>query len=145
VADTHDGGFSEETEDLLRRSEKSLQQGLLVCFAAFLGVHHVHKLLGGSLEVLQLLLPLLLLFAQHLDLLKAVDELLFSIGDYLLQPLDVICAAICSVSAITFCSLSTSSVRQYSILFTSVSSSSLYVKIFLSSVVKIFSEFKIHC
>jgi hypothetical protein len=85
MADTRDGGFSEETEDLLRRSEKSLQQGPLVCFAAFLWVHHVHKLLSGSLEVLQLLLSLLLLFAQRLDLLKAVGELLFNISDYLLQ------------------------------------------------------------
>jgi hypothetical protein len=40
------------------------------------------------------------------------------------------------VSAITFFSLSTSSVRRYSIFFTSVSNSSLYVKIFLSSAVK---------
>jgi hypothetical protein len=94
MADTRNGGFSEETEDLLRRSEKSLQQGPLVCFAVFLWVHHVHKLLGGSLEVLQLLLLLLLLFAQRLDLLKAVGELLFSIGDYLLLPLDIICTAI---------------------------------------------------
>jgi hypothetical protein len=94
MADTRDGGFSEETEDLLRRFEKSLQQGPLVCFTIFLWVHHVHKLLGSSPDVLQLLLPLLLLFAQRLDLLKAVGELFFSIGDYLLQPLDVICAAI---------------------------------------------------
>jgi hypothetical protein len=57
-------------------------------------VHNVHKLLGGSPEVLQLLLPLLLLFAQHLDLLKAAGELLFSVGDDLLQPLDIICMAI---------------------------------------------------
>jgi hypothetical protein len=40
------------------------------------------------------------------------------------------------VSAITFCSLSTSSIQQYSIFFISVSNSSLYVKIFLSSAVK---------
>jgi hypothetical protein len=59
-----------------------------------LWVHHIHKLLGGSLEVLQFLLSLLLLFAQRLDLLKAVGELLFSIGDHLLQPLDVICMVI---------------------------------------------------
>jgi hypothetical protein len=45
-------------------------------------------------EVLQLLLPLLLLFAQRLDLLKATGELLFGVVDHLLQPLDVICAAI---------------------------------------------------
>jgi hypothetical protein len=37
---------------------------------------------------------LLLFFAQHLDLLKAVDELLFSVSDHLLQPLDIICTAI---------------------------------------------------
>jgi hypothetical protein len=51
----------------------------------------------------------------------------------------------CSVSAITFCSFSTSSVRRYSIFFTSVSSTSLYVKIFLSSTVKMFSESKENC
>jgi hypothetical protein len=51
----------------------------------------------------------------------------------------------CSVSTTTFCSFSTSSVQWYSIFFTSVSSSSLYVKIFLSSAVKIFSESKISC
>jgi hypothetical protein len=39
-------------------------------------------------------LPPLLLLAHRLDLLKAVGELLFSIGDYLLQPLDVICMVI---------------------------------------------------
>jgi hypothetical protein len=42
----------------------------------------------------------------------------------------------CSESVITFCSLLTSSVRRYSIFFMSVSNSSLYVKIFLSSTVK---------
>jgi hypothetical protein len=94
MADTRDRGFSEETEDLLWCSEKSLQQGPLVCFAAFLWVHHVHKLLSDSLEVLQLLLSPLLLFAQRLDLLKAVGELLFGVGNHLLQPLDVICVAI---------------------------------------------------
>jgi hypothetical protein len=94
MADTRDGGFNEETEDLLRCSEKSLQQGPLICFTAFFWFHHVHKLPGSSLEVLQLLLPLLLLFGQCFDLLKAVGELLFSIGDYLLQPLDVICMVI---------------------------------------------------
>jgi hypothetical protein len=51
----------------------------------------------------------------------------------------------CLVSATTFCSLSTSSVWRYSIFFTLVSSSSLYVKIFLSSMVKIFLESKINC
>jgi hypothetical protein len=61
MADTRDGGFSEEAEDLLRRSKKMLQQGPLVRFTMFLWVHHVHKLLGGSPEVLQLLLSLLLL------------------------------------------------------------------------------------
>jgi hypothetical protein len=45
-------------------------------------------------------------------------------------------------SSSSFCGCSFSSP---SIFFTSVSSSSLYVKIFLSSVVKIFSEFKINC
>jgi hypothetical protein len=54
MANTRDRGFSEETEDLLRRSKKMLQQGPLVCFAIFLWVHHVPKLLGGSPEVLQL-------------------------------------------------------------------------------------------
>jgi hypothetical protein len=94
MADTRDGGFAKEAEDLLRCSEETLQQRPPVCFASFLWVHHIHKLLGGSLEILQLLLSLLLLYAQRLDLLKAVAELLFSIGDYLLQPLDVICTAI---------------------------------------------------
>jgi hypothetical protein len=90
VADTRDRGFCEELDDLLRRSEKSLHQGPLAYFTIFLWVHNVHKLLGGSPEVLQLLLPLLLLFAQRLDLLKAAGELLFGVGDDLLQPLDVI-------------------------------------------------------
>jgi hypothetical protein len=94
VADTCDGGFGDETEDLLRCSEGSLQLGSPVCFATFLRIHHVNKLLGGPPQVLQLFLALLLFFAQHLDLLKAVDELLFRVGDHLLQPLDVICAAI---------------------------------------------------
>jgi hypothetical protein len=40
--------------------------------------------LGSPLKVLQLLLALLLFFAQRLDLLKAVDELLFGVGDHLL-------------------------------------------------------------
>jgi hypothetical protein len=70
-------------------------------------------------------LPLLLLFTQRLDLLKAADELLFGVGDHLLQPLNVICAVIQHILH--------------------VSSSSLYVKIFLSSAVKIFSEFKTNC
>jgi hypothetical protein len=94
VADTRDRGFGEELDDLLQRSEKSLQQGLLTCFIIFLWVHNVHKLLGGSPKVLQLLLPLLLLLAQRLDLLKAIGKLLFSVGDYLLQILDVICTVI---------------------------------------------------
>jgi hypothetical protein len=90
MADTRDGGFSDETEDFLRSSEESLQQGSPVCFAAFLQIHHVNKLLGSPLKVLQLLLALLqlllsllLFFAQRLDLLKAVDEL-FSVSDHLL-------------------------------------------------------------
>jgi hypothetical protein len=94
MADTRDGGFSEEAEDLLWRSKKTLQQGPLIHFTIFLWVHHVHKLLGGSPDVLQLLLPLLLLLAQRLNLLKAIGELLFSVGDYLLQLLDVICMVI---------------------------------------------------
>jgi hypothetical protein len=94
VADTRGRGFWEETDDLLRCTKKSLQQGPLTYFAVFLWVHHIHKLLGGPPEVLQLLLPLLLLFAQRLDLLKAVTELSFGVGDDLLQPLDIICAAI---------------------------------------------------
>jgi hypothetical protein len=48
-------------------------------------IHHVHQLFGSSSEVLQLLLPPLLL-AQRLDLPKAVGELFFSVGNYLLQP-----------------------------------------------------------
>jgi hypothetical protein len=126
VADTRDRGFSEELDDLLRCSEESLQQGPLAYFAIFLWVHNVHKLLGGSPKVLQLLLPPLLLLAQHLDLLKVVGELLFSVGDYLR-------------------SLSTSSVWRYNTFFMSVSNSSLYVKIFLSSAVKIFSKSRINC
>jgi hypothetical protein len=94
VADTCGGGFGDETKDFLRSSEESLQQGSPVCFAAFLRIHHVNKLLGGPPKVLQLLLALLLFFAQRLDLLKAVDELLFSVGDHLMQPLDVICMVI---------------------------------------------------
>jgi hypothetical protein len=97
VANTCDGGFGDETEDLLRCSEESLQQGLPVCFAAFLRIHHVNKLLGGPLKVLQLLLALLqlllallLFFAQCLDLRKAVDELLLSVGNNHLQPLNII-------------------------------------------------------
>jgi hypothetical protein len=94
VAHTCGGGFGDETEDFLRSSEESLQQGSPVCFAAFLQIHHINKLLGGNPMVLQLLLALLLFFAQRLDLLKAVDELLFSVSDHLLQPLDIICTAI---------------------------------------------------
>jgi hypothetical protein len=45
-------------------------------------------------EFLQLLLLPLILLAQRLDLLKAVDELLFSVADHLLQPLDIICTVI---------------------------------------------------
>jgi hypothetical protein len=69
VANTRDLCFGEELDDLLRCSKKSLQQGSLSCFTVFLQVHDVHKLLGGSPEVLQLFLPLLLLLAQRLDLL----------------------------------------------------------------------------
>jgi hypothetical protein len=63
---------------------------LLACFTFFRRFHNIHKLLGGPPEVLQLLLPPLLLLAQRLDLPKAVGELFFSVGDYLLQPLDII-------------------------------------------------------
>jgi hypothetical protein len=94
VADTRDWGFCEELDDLLWHPEKSLQQGPLAYFTFFWWIHHVHQLLGGFSEVLQLLLPPLLLLAQRLDLPKAVGELFFSVGDYLLQPLDVICTAI---------------------------------------------------
>jgi hypothetical protein len=94
VADTRDWSFCEELDDLLWRPEKSLQQGPLAYFAFFWCIHHVHQLLGGSSEVLQLLLPPLLLLAQCLDLPKVVGELFFSVGDYLLQPLDVICTVI---------------------------------------------------
>jgi hypothetical protein len=101
VADTCDGGFGDEVEDFVRSFEESLQQGSPVRFATFLRIHHVNKLLGGPLKVLQLLLVLLQLlllllhfFAQRLDLLKAIIELLFSVGDNLLQPLDIICTAI---------------------------------------------------
>jgi hypothetical protein len=54
-------------------------------------VHHLNKLLSCRL---QLLLAFLLLFAQSLDLLEAVDELLLHVGNHLLEPLDFICAAI---------------------------------------------------
>jgi hypothetical protein len=37
---------------------------------------------------------LFLLFTRRLDLLKAIDELLLSIGDHLLQLFDVICVTI---------------------------------------------------
>jgi hypothetical protein len=94
VADTHGRGFGAELDDLLWCSVKLLQQGLLACFTIFLWVHNVHKLLGRSPEVLQLLLPLLLLLAQRPDLPKAIGELLFSVDNYLLQLLDVISTAI---------------------------------------------------
>jgi hypothetical protein len=94
VADTCDGGFDDEVEDFLRSFEESLQQGSPDRFAAFLRIHHVNKLLGGPLKVLQLLLLLLLFFAKPLDLLKAVDKQLFSVDDNLLQPLHIICTAI---------------------------------------------------
>jgi hypothetical protein len=57
-------------------------------------IHHIHKLLGSPPEVLQIFLPPLLLLAHRLDLPKAVGELFFSVDNYLLQPLDVICTAI---------------------------------------------------
>jgi hypothetical protein len=46
------------------------------------------------LQLLQLFLAFLFLFAQSLDLLEAVDELLLRVGHHLLQTLDFICAAI---------------------------------------------------
>jgi hypothetical protein len=88
------GGLSDEAEDFLRSSAKSLQQGLPVCCAIFQRIHHFNQLSGGHPLVLQLFLALFLLFAQRLDLLKAIDELLLSIGDHLLQLLDVICMPI---------------------------------------------------
>jgi hypothetical protein len=93
MADACDRGFREELDDFFRHPTKSLQQGLLVCFASFWWIHHIHKRLGGFPESLQLLPPPLLL-TQRLDLSKAVGELFFSISDYLLQPLDIICTAI---------------------------------------------------
>jgi hypothetical protein len=72
----------------------SLQQGPLACFAFFWRIHHVHQLLGGPPEVLQLLALLLVLLAQRFDLLKAVDELTFSVTDHHLQPFDIICMTI---------------------------------------------------
>jgi hypothetical protein len=105
---------------------KSLQQGPLACFAFFWWIHHVHQLLGGPPEVLQLFLPPLVLLAQRLDLLKAADELLFGVGDDLLQPLDVICTAIQHILHVS---------KQLFLIF----------RIFLSSAVKMFSEFKTNC
>jgi hypothetical protein len=94
MADACDRGFREELDDSLRRPTKSLQQWLLICFAFLCWIHHIHERLGGFPKNLQFLLPLPLLLAQRLDLPKAVGELFFSIGDYLLQPLDVIYMAI---------------------------------------------------
>jgi hypothetical protein len=54
---------------------ESIQQGPRARFAFFWGIHHVHQLLGGPPEVLQLLPLLLILLAQRFDLLKAIDEL----------------------------------------------------------------------
>jgi hypothetical protein len=94
MADTRKRGLHEELDDSFWHSEKSLQQGLLACFTFFWWIHHIYERLGGPPENLQFLFPPPLLLAQRLDLLKAVSELLFSIGDHLLQPLDVICIAI---------------------------------------------------
>jgi hypothetical protein len=55
--------------------------------AFFRWIHHVHQLLGCPPEVFEF-------FAQRLDSLKAVDELLLSVADHLLQPLNIICTAI---------------------------------------------------
>jgi hypothetical protein len=57
MADTHNRGFREELDDSFRRSEQSLQQGLLACFTFFWWIHHIHERLGGSPENLQFLFP----------------------------------------------------------------------------------------
>jgi hypothetical protein len=94
MADTGDWGFREELEDPLWRPAKLLQQGLLVHFSFFCWVNHVHEFLGGFFEYLQFLLPPSFFLAQRLDLLKAVGELLLSVIDDLLQPLNIICTVI---------------------------------------------------
>jgi hypothetical protein len=94
MADTGDRGLRKELDDSFRRPAKSFQQGLVVCFALFCWIHHVHERLGSFLEDLQFLLLPPFLLTQRLDSPKAVGELFFSFGDYLLQPLDVICTAI---------------------------------------------------
>jgi hypothetical protein len=94
MADACDRGLRKELDDSFRCSAKSFQQGMLVCFALFCWSHHIHERLGGFPENLQFFLPPPLLLAQRLDLPKTVGELFFSIGDCLLQPLDVICTAI---------------------------------------------------
>jgi hypothetical protein len=66
-------------------------RGSPVCCAVFQRIHHFNQLSDGHPQVLQLFLALFLLFAQRLDLLKATGELLLSIGDHVLQLLDVIC------------------------------------------------------
>jgi hypothetical protein len=63
MAGTRDWGLCEEFDNLLRCSEESLQQRPFACFAFFWWIHHIHQLLSGSLEVLQLLSLLLLLLA----------------------------------------------------------------------------------
>jgi hypothetical protein len=83
-------------------SRSSRGRGFRLAF--FQWIHHVHQplggsskvhqLLGGSPKVFQLLLTPLILLAQRLDLLKAVDELSLGVADPLLQPLDVICTGI---------------------------------------------------
>jgi hypothetical protein len=94
MAGACDGGLRKEIHDSFGRPAKSIQQGLLVCFSPFCWIHHIHERLGGFPKNFQFLLPPSFLLAQRLDLSKAVGELFFSIGDYLLQPLDVICTAI---------------------------------------------------
>jgi hypothetical protein len=118
IAHARDRSLGQELEHLLRGFAETLQQGPRACIALLWRIHHVHQLLGGPPKLLQLPALLLILLAQSFDLLKAIDELR-------------------SVSPITFCSLSTSSVRRYSIFFTSVSNSSLCFVIFLSSVIRV--------
>jgi hypothetical protein len=88
------GGLGDEVQDSLWRSTKTIYQWGLALGVVLPWVHHLNKLLSCRLQLLQLFLAFLLLFAQSLDLLEAVDELLLRIGNHLLQPLDFICAAI---------------------------------------------------
>jgi hypothetical protein len=94
MADTSDRGFRKELDYFFQRPEKPLQQGPLTCFAFFWWIYHIHERLGGSPKILQFLCPPPFLLTQRLDLLKAVGELLFSVINHLLQPLDIICTVI---------------------------------------------------